>query len=234
MDYEPLTAINDAYLNKLIPMEIYEIILKRLSVLLDGIKRIEKTSMIKFPPYYIEPSLVVSSSLIEFDQYGLLFARTIPDINNKGDLSIFIQITAPLVVYGLKSSIQTILAHEFLHYVSLVNRFMKMNIHSDNVKSTFYEEKYDDFERLFDAKKLFKNDNILLTCLKNKFQDGFKDVHLEEQVVKNWINRGLRIKKIRLEDNNISIPVSSILNFQVEPSLKNRLRYILEDNCNKF
>jgi hypothetical protein len=166
--------------------------------------------------------------LIEFDQYGLLFARTIPDINNKGDLSIFIQITAPLVVYGLKSSIHTILAHEFLHYVNLVNRFMKMNIHSDNVKSTFYEEKYDDFERLFDAKKLFKNDNILLTCLKNKFQDGFKDVHLEEQVVKNWINRGLMIKKIRLEDNNISIPVSSILNFQVEPSLKNRLRYILE------
>jgi hypothetical protein len=105
---------------------------------------------------------------------------------------------------------------------------MKMNIHSDNVKSTFYEEKYDDFERLFDAKKLFKNDNILLTCLKNKFQDGFKDVHLEEQVVKNWINRGLMIKKIRLEDNNVSIPVSSILNFQVEPSLKNRLRYILE------
>jgi hypothetical protein len=77
MDYEPLTAINDAFLNKLIPREIYEIILKRFSILLDGIKRIEKTSMIKFPPYSIEPSLVVSSSLIEVDQYGLLFARTI-------------------------------------------------------------------------------------------------------------------------------------------------------------
>ena len=71
------------------------------------------------------------------DSYGILFARTIPIFANNS-VQIIIQISAPLIAYGLKGTIHAILAHEFLHYLELTSRLSKMNIVSDELSSNIF------------------------------------------------------------------------------------------------
>jgi hypothetical protein len=44
---------------------------------------------------------------------------------------VVVQITAPLISYGLKGTIHAILAHEFMHYLELVSRVVNMKVISD-------------------------------------------------------------------------------------------------------
>ena len=55
--------------------------------------------------------------------------------------------------------------------------------------------------------------------VKNKFEQGFKDSNLENRVIQKWVNLGLPVKIIKLEDNNIKIPIECILNFSINSEL---------------
>ena len=96
-----------------------------------GINRIEKASGIRYPVAYVEPSIVLSSPSSNSYEFGILFARTIP-IAFEDQFRVVIQITAPLVAYGLKGTIHAILAHEFLHYLELMRKISKMDLLSDS------------------------------------------------------------------------------------------------------
>ena len=111
---DPLVKIREAHQKGILPDKIFDLVKKRFPIVLQGIDRIEKASGINFPIAYVEPSLVISSSN-SYD-YGILFARTIPLVL-ENQLQVVIQISAPLVAYGLKGTIHAILAHEFLHYL---------------------------------------------------------------------------------------------------------------------
>ena len=106
----PLIKITEAHQKGILPDKIFELILERFPIVVSGIDRIEKASGINYPVAYVDPSIVLSSSS-SYD-YGILFARTIPLIF-ENQLQVVIQISAPLVVFGLKGTIHAILAHEF-------------------------------------------------------------------------------------------------------------------------
>ena len=59
--------------------------------------------------------LLFSSPNSNSYEFGILFARTIP-VWFEEKFQVVIQISAPLVAYGLKGTIHAILAHEFLHF----------------------------------------------------------------------------------------------------------------------
>ena len=130
---EPLHKVYEAFSANLLPKSQFDLINNRFSLVLEGIARIEKASGIRFPIAYVEPSVVLSSTSNSFD-FGILFARTIP-VFSKNSVQIIIQISGPLVAYGLKGTIHAILAHEFLHYLELISRLSKMNIVSDELSS---------------------------------------------------------------------------------------------------
>ena len=109
----PLEKISESFENGIIPKPTYELIQKRFSLVSDGITRIEKASSLKFPITYVEPSIIVSGNTTSLD-IGILYARTIPLIVNDS-IHVVIQVSAPLVAFGLKGTIHAILAHEFLH-----------------------------------------------------------------------------------------------------------------------
>ena len=111
---EPLHKVYEAFSANLLPKSQFDLINNRFSLVLEGIARIEKASGIRFPIAYVEPSVVLSSTSNSFD-FGILFARTIPVFSKNSD-QIIIQISGPLIAYGLKGTIHAILAHEFLHY----------------------------------------------------------------------------------------------------------------------
>jgi len=217
---DPLLKVHESHKNGLLPDKIYHTITERFPVVLAGIDRIEKASGINFPIAYVEPSIVLSQSHSSTD-LGILFARTTPVITAE-KLEIIIQITAPLVAFGLKGTIHAILAHEFLHYLELSRRISKMEILSDEISGNLFESAYSDATRLFDPRAVFSDKTLLLHITK-KFPEGFRDYKLEDKVVKFWIEKNLPTIKIALDTNIIKIPTDILAKTRIEQKLESKL-----------
>src|SRR5919199_1230781 len=221
--FDPLYKVHHALKAGQLPLEIYELVIKRFPLVIEGIKRVEEASGLKYPYYYVEPSLVVSTSAVEFTQMGILFARTIPVVGDDNLLRVLVQVTAPLVGYGLKGTIHAILAHEFMHYLELVSRIVKMKVISDEVSGTLFEGTYADASRLIEERAVFKSDPTLIRHITTRFPEGFRDLKLEEKIMKTWMNKGLPTSKVSLDANIIKIPIEAMACLKVEQSIKDKI-----------
>ncbi len=217
---DPLLRVKEAHKNGILPDRVHLLILERFEIAVTGIDRIEKASGINFPLAYIEPSITTSQHPGSFD-YGILFARTVPVVTND-KIEIIIQITAPLVAYGLKGTIHAILAHEFLHYLELIRRISKMEIVSDEISSNLFESMYADTTRLFEPRAVF-DDKTLLSHITKKFPEGFRDYKLEDKVLKHWIQKKLPTINIALDANIIKIPAGVLAKTKIDPALMQKL-----------
>src|SRR5918996_2367510 len=143
MVFDALIKVRHARELGLIPSRIYDVITERFYIVEMGIQRIERASGLKYPRYYIDPTLIVAapSSLadLQFAQFGFLFAQTIPVVKKNNEIYIVIQVTAPLVIYGLLGTIHAILAHEFMHYLEVLSRIIKMEVVSDEISASLFE-----------------------------------------------------------------------------------------------
>ena len=220
---EPLHKVYEAFSANLLPKSVFDLINNRFSLVLEGIARIEKASGIRFPVVYVEPSIVLSSAPNSFD-YGILFARTIPVFSNNS-VQIIIQISGPLIAYGLKGTIHAILAHEFLHYLELISRLSKMNIISDELSSNLFENVYTDNTRLFESQSVF-DDKTLLQHITKKFPSGFREYKLEDKVLKFWIEKNLPTLKITLDTNTVKLDAKLLSQLQINPMLLKKLEQI--------
>jgi len=217
----PLMKVKDAFVNHLLPEKEYALIVKRFSIILSGINRLEKASGVNFPVAYVEPSAILTSSNTNSFEYGILFARTIPIIA-KNTFQIVIQISSPLVAYGLKGTVHAILAHEFLHYLELMRKISKMELLSDEISSNLFENVYADSERLFEPRAVF-NDKTLLLHITKKFPSGFRDYKLEDKTIKFWIEKNLPTTKITLDTNITKLSTDLISKIQLNPVLKSKI-----------
>jgi hypothetical protein len=221
--FDPLFKVHNYFKADQLPRKIYDLIIERFHLVTEGIKRVEAASQLNYPYYYVEPSLVISTSAIEFTQMGILFARTIPVVGDDNLLRVVVQVTAPLVGYGLKGTIHAILAHEFMHYLELVSRIVKMNVISDEVSGTLFEGTYADAGRLLEERAVFKSDPTLVRHITTRFPEGFRDIKLEDKVIKIWMDKGLPTIKVPIDANVIKIPIEAMARLQVEPSVKDKI-----------
>ncbi|HXV66808.1 MAG TPA: hypothetical protein VD731_06270 [Nitrosopumilaceae archaeon] len=223
---DPLVKVKEAHQKGILPDDVFDLIMKRFPLVVSGINRIESASGINYPIAYVEPSLVLSSSS-SYD-YGILFARTIPLIfENK--LQVVIQISAPLVAYGLKGTIHAILAHEFLHYLDLIKKVSNMELLSDEISGNLFENVYADSTRLFEEKAVF-NDKTLLLHITKKFPAGFKDYKLEDKTVKFWLKKNLPTTNITMDTNIIKLSTEALTKIKFDPILLKKLKILEEKN----
>jgi hypothetical protein len=223
MVFNPLQKIEDSRDTGQLPNKVYRLIINRFHIITQGIKRIEKATGLNYPYYYVEPNLILSTSDVEFTQFGILFARTIPVVNRDNRLTVVVQITAPLVAYGLLGSIHAVMAHEFMHYMELVSRIMKMNVISDELPGTLFEGNCKDSDRLLEAGAVFRSDSTLIYHINKKFPEGFRDVRLEDKVVKEWIGTRLPTTRTPVDTNTTRIPIELMANLEVDHVLKERV-----------
>ena len=228
---DPLVRFRDAHSKGLIPDDIYDLTLKRFPLVVAGINRIEKASGIQYPVAYVEPSLVLSSSNSNSYEYGILFARTIP-VMFEEKFQVVIQITAPLIAYGLKGTIHAILAHEFLHFLELVRKISKMELISDEISGNLFENVYSDETRLFEPKAVFK-DRVLLNHITKKFPAGFRDYKLEDKTIKFWADRDLPKSNISLDTNNVKLSVESLSKIKLDSKFISKIEQ-LEEKSSKI
>ncbi len=218
---DPLIRIKDAHHKGLIPDDVYELVINRFPITVEGINRIEKASGIRFPIAYVEPSIVVSTPGSNPYEFGILFARTIP-ITFDDKFQVVIQISAPLVAYGLKGTIHAILAHEFLHFLELIKRISKMELLSDEITGNLFESVYADETRLFEPKAVF-DDRTLLNHITKRFPAGFRDYKLEDKSIKFWIEKGLPKTNISLDANTVKLSAESLSKIKLDPLFLRKL-----------
>jgi len=223
---DPLFKVKDAHENGIIPTKTFELIKKRFNLILTGIERIEKASNLNFPIAYVDPSIVVSKS--KSFQYGILFARTIP-FEYKNKIDVMIQISAPLIAYGLKGTVHAILAHEFLHYLELVSRMSNMEILSDQISGNLFENVFTDNTKLFKPQAVF-TDKTLISHITKRFPLGFHDYKLESKTEQLWIKKNLPVTNITLDSNTIKISSNSLSKVKIEHKLLQRLKQIKKKN----
>jgi hypothetical protein len=221
--FDPLYKVHSAYKVGQIPQKIYNLVMKRFPLVIEGIRRVEEASSLKYPYYYVEPRLVISTSAVEFTQMGILFARTIPVTDNYNRLHVVVQITAPLISYGLKGTIHAVLAHEFMHYLELVNRVVNMKVISDEVSGTLFEGTYADASKLLEERAVFKSDPSLIRHITTRFPEGFRDRKLEDKVINRWMNKGLPTTNVPVDANVIKIPIEAMTHLEVEQGVKDKL-----------
>lgn len=223
---DPLIRFKDAHSKGIIPDDVYDLVLKRFPIVLSGISRIEKASGIQYPAAYVEPSLVISSPNPNSFEYGILFARTIP-IMFEEKFQVVIQISAPLIAYGLKGTIHAILAHEFLHFLDLMRKISKMELISDEISGNLFENVYSDETRLFEPRVVF-NDRTLLYHITKKFPAGFRDYKLEDKVMKFWVAKDLPKSNISLDVNTVKLSAESLSKIKLDSAFILKIQQLEE------
>jgi hypothetical protein len=154
---------------------------------------------------------------------GIFFARTIPVVGDDRLLRVVVQVTAPLIAYGLKGTIHAILAHEFMHYLELVSRIAKMRVISDEVSGTLFEGTYADSGRLLEERAVFKSDPTLVKHITTRFPEGFRDFKLEDKAIKLWMNKRLSTTRVPIDANVIKIPIESMARLQVDQAVRDKI-----------
>jgi hypothetical protein len=223
---DPLIRLKDAHSKGIIPDDVFDLTVKRFSIIADGINRIEKASGIQYPIAYVEPSLVISAPNSNSYEYGILFARTLP-VMFDDKFQVVIQISAPLIAYGLKGTIHAILAHEFLHFLELIRKISKMDLLSDEISGNLFENVYSDETRLFEPRVVFK-DRTLLNHITKRFPAGFRDYKLEDKVMKFWADKNLPKTNISLDTNTVKLSVESLSKIKIAPSFISKIDQLQE------
>lgn len=219
---DPLVLVERAASDGVISPALAKRVRGKSKTLEEAVRRVEKAAGLAYPPYYVEPSLPLATTSVEFGSAGALYARVIP-ADVEGRLAILVQFTAPLVLFGLRGTIEAVAAHEFTHYVDLVRRFSRMQVSSDERASTLFEAEYADEERVVDPADVFSTDKRLAALVKKKFPSGLVDEKLNEKVSKSWIDKGLPAKRVSPEENIVKVSVSAIASTSFDPMLIARI-----------
>jgi len=147
--------------------------------------------------------------------------------NNDNKIEILIQLFTPLLIYGLKGTIYSVIAHEYLHYLNLLNKIINLEITSDTTNNTLFENVYNDNEKLFDYRKVFKKDRYLTKLISKKFENGFEDEKLNKKSIKFWIEKKLPIETLSIESNYTKLSFLSMANTEIEEDTKKKLSKLL-------
>ncbi|MEM4165477.1 MAG: hypothetical protein QXJ86_06515 [Nitrososphaerales archaeon] len=224
MALEPLFKLEQPEIQDKIPKSVMRKIRSRLKYLDEGIQRVEKAAELKYPTYYVEPFLPIVSSELEPSQIGVMYARTIP-IEVEGSLEIVVQITAALIAYGSKATLHAVLAHEFLHYASLVKQFTSGELLSAELTSSMFEAVHLDTSGFSQLEKIYK-DKSLKRLLKRKFSNGLVDERLHKNVLKHWLAKGLPTIRLTPDSNVMKVSIQSVFNLKFDQMLLTRLKEI--------
>lgn len=224
---DPLFKVKLAYENKIIGEKTFNLILKRKTIIDNEINKIHRLTNIEYPQYFIEPSLLIATSPLEYEQFSIMYARTIPICNRENKIEIFIQLFTPLVIYGLRGTIRSVLAHEFLHYLDILNKIINLEVISDTLNNTLFENIYTDNEKLFDHNKVFKKDRYLTKIISKKFENGFNDEKLNNKSLKLWIQKKLPIEKLSIDDNYTKLLFTSMVNTEIDEVTKKKIARLL-------
>ena len=225
---DPLVLLDQAVAQGKVPRAIATKVRKRMDVVQAAVRRTESASGLRYPPYYIEPSLPCSRTGAEYGQMGALFARVIPTTVT-GSVVILVQFSAALVAFGTRGTIEAVAAHEFTHYIDLVRKMSTKDIASDEVVTTLYEASFRDAEHTVASKMIF-SEKALVSLVSRKFKDDLVDAALVKKVGDLWVAKNLPIHWVGPEENTLRVPMAVVAASRFDPAVLAKVAEIQKAN----
>lgn len=223
---DPLVLLDQAVAQGKVPQALAKKVRLRMSLVQQAVGRCERASGLKYPQYYVEPTLPVSKGGGDYGAVGVFFARVIPTTAG-GTLTILVQFTAPLIAYGTKATLEAVAAHEFTHYVVLVRKLATKSLLSDEVATSLYEASYADSERTVPPKLLY-SDRALASLLTRKFKPELVDPALNRKVSESWIEKNLPIRWVGPEVNRVGLEMGVVARAVFDPEVMKKAAEIEE------
>ena len=223
---DPLILLDQAVAQEKIPRAMAKKVRLRMKYVVSAVQRVEKASGLRYPPYYVEPVLPVSTGGGEYGQLGVLFARVIPTTMT-GSVVILVQFTAALVAFGTKGTIEAVAAHEFTHYVDLVRKLSTANVATDEVATTLYEASFADAERTVPPRLLF-SEKSLVSLVSRKFKENLSDPALNKKVGDSWISKNMPIRWVGPEENRVKLAMKFVAGTKFDPAVVSRVGELQE------
>ncbi|HYA56306.1 MAG TPA: hypothetical protein VED22_05855 [Nitrososphaerales archaeon] len=218
---DPLVLLDQAVAQDKVPRAMATKVRKKMNMVQGAVQRVEKASGLRYPPYYVEPSLPCSKTGAEYGQMGVLFARVIPTTVT-GSIVILVQFSAALVAFGTKATIEAVAAHEFTHYVDLVRKLSTKNITSDEVVTTLFEASFKDAEHTVPPKLLF-SEKALVSLISRKFKEDLTDASLSKKAGDQWVAKNLPIHWVSPEENMLRVPMALVVATHFDPAVLAKL-----------
>ena len=212
---DPLGRANESLKTGKLPPAVFSKIEERLPVLEESIAKVEKAASLSYPPYYIQPLLILVRTPAEVGVTGIYYARNVPVAVN-GRLHLLIEFTAPLVLYASKRTVLAVVAHEFTHYLELMRRFTERP-NSVPAASTMFEATYRDMMEAVPPAKIFGRFKSLSSLIDAKFEEGFADEALNQKTIRYWYQQKLPTTSVSPDDNSAIIPMEAVLNADFDP-----------------
>jgi hypothetical protein len=221
---DPLVRAREALKSGKLPPEVYGKLVERVSILAESIQKVEKAASLSYPPYYIQPLLILVRSSVETGATGIYYARNVPvAVNNR--LHLLVEFTAPLVLYASRKTVLAVVAHEFTHYLELIRRFSEQPL-SSPAASTMFEATYRDMEEAMPPRKIFGRFRSLSTLIDAKFEEGFTDEALNQRTLRSWYEQKLPVTVVRPDDNSVKIPLEAVLNADFDQAALKKIKEI--------
>ena len=221
---DPLVLLDQAVAQEKVPRALATKVRKRMNIVQGAVRRVEEASGLRYPPYYIEPTLPCSKTGAEYGQMGVLFARVMP-MTVTGAVVIFVQFSTALVAFATKGTIEAVAAHEFTHYVDLVRKISTKNITSDEEVTTLFEASFRDAEHTVSPKVLF-SEKSLVSLVSRKFKDDLVDPALTKKAGDLWVAKNLPIHWVSPEENRVKVPMAVAAATRFDPALLARIAEI--------
>ena len=218
LDFE---KIKDYHEKGLISDETLRDFYDKLPLLERCVSAIERASGLSYPVIVFDPSL----NLIKYP--AATVSRTVIYASTKmhkldGTFQLCVEISLPFLLYAKEDTLKACIAHEFLHYIfNTIALSIKAfaTLSGERLDSREVHIAYDDTHTVSPEEWL--DDPDLVRLVKEKFKPAIADEELETGIKTRWIERGMPIKIVSVEESRQSIPILEVSKIPLDVQIIN-------------
>lgn len=199
-----------------IPYPVAFNVLRKVRILHKAIASIEGETGAKYPFVVVMPCIFM---LTHADSTETAVFAYLDLLERHGGVEPSVVVSAPLILYGSPMQTKAVMAHEFLHLLSLMIAMADGGlVQQQEVAevSTLMGMLVSDEARQVPPQAVFKKRTV--TLLKRTFNGGLKSRSLMKKLEEYWLKKGFPVKRIPPSKFVTRLSVNALENLRVDPS----------------
>ncbi|HID72334.1 TPA: hypothetical protein EYP38_00195 [Candidatus Micrarchaeota archaeon] len=198
-----------------IPYTIAFKVLEKVRLLHKVMLSIERETGVKYPHAIVMPCIFMVSHA-DFAETAVFAYLDL--VEKRGTVEPSVVVSTPLILYGTPTQVKAVMAHEFLHLVSLVMAVAEGRLlQQPEVAevSTLMGMLVADEARQVPPRAIFKKRTV--TLLRRTFNGGLKSKGLLRKLEENWLNRGFPVKRVPPSKLVTRVGLEALERLKLEP-----------------
>lgn len=200
---------------------------KRSRILRSSARVVERNAVLPYPNIRVEPRLMIL--LHEARVQAVLHAYVDIGSSERG-LEPIVTVSLPFLCLGRKSQMTAVLAHEFLHYLSMAVKFLNSDFFTlqQRFSGTITGRLLFDEVDQTPPKKVFRG-RYLREIVSERFHPTINDERLTSKIEEEWVERGLPTTILGSDDFAIRLSAEGFMSLIFPGEVLSRASQIMVD-----